>query len=619
MMLQTPLNLRFTLYLLTKMGLIFGVMLLTSTSSAQSSQSTRVAFLADIHLQDVYGDFGQESFKGVWHPSSEKFATIRTMQSQLNSTRLFNENYFALSQALENLGNEGIKLVVLPGDFTDDGQPMNVRALRQILDQYTAKYEMRFFITTGNHDPVSPFGKEDSKSDFMGEKGQEIQISSNHRDSNGSINSFVSSEIKNWGYYEICEELKGHGFHPSSADIFWTHPFQKINYEEYSFEKALLNSQLEKRIYLEQSSDWMIPDASYLVEPVAGLWLLALDANVYSHVGDVSVLDSASWKGSSIGFNLASRAKQYQLDWIKTISQEAKKRDKILISFSHYPLVDFHDGASQNMKSLFGESKHQLARVPAEDVSTLYANAGIQVHFAGHMHINDTGILQTEGKNRLVNIQVPSLAAFPPAYKIMSLLDSQTISIQTQTLKSVRNFDKFFDLYQMEHAWLGGDQTPGNWSSEILLSKDYLSFTRFHLRELIRLRFLKSDWPDSLGNLVRMISTSQIEEWRESTPKNSPKILNRIIDSSSHITGNSDLLEDFYLLKNGGDLGAAYIPATRLAIYRSLLHREKNQVYFDSLSSQFGDFLEIMGQLSTGFPSENLEINLGNMEVKKLD
>ena len=111
---------------------------------AQSGLNTKVAFLADIHLQDVYGDFQSPEFKGVFNPKTGKYATIRSMESQLNSTRLFNENYFALKEALEDLREKGIKLVALPGDFTDDGQPMNVIALRKILDEYASTWNAVF-------------------------------------------------------------------------------------------------------------------------------------------------------------------------------------------------------------------------------------------------------------------------------------------------------------------------------------------------------------------------------------------------------------------------------------------------------------------------------------------
>lgn len=146
-----------------------------STLLAQS-EKIEVAFLSDIHLQDVYAELHSPDFKGIFHPKTGKHATIRSMKSQLNSTRLFNENYFAFIQALEDLKNKGIQLVVLPGDFTDDGQPMNVLALQRILDNYAGKYGMRFFLTTGNHDPVKPFGGIGGKKDFLAADGSEQAV-----------------------------------------------------------------------------------------------------------------------------------------------------------------------------------------------------------------------------------------------------------------------------------------------------------------------------------------------------------------------------------------------------------------------------------------------------------
>jgi hypothetical protein len=60
-----------------------------------------VAFMADVHFQDVYGDLKSGSFKGV-PTANGMFATIRTMYAQLTSTRLFNENYFAFRAALDD-------------------------------------------------------------------------------------------------------------------------------------------------------------------------------------------------------------------------------------------------------------------------------------------------------------------------------------------------------------------------------------------------------------------------------------------------------------------------------------------------------------------------------------
>ena len=57
------------------------------------------------------------------------------------------------------------------------------------------------------------------------------------------------------------------------------------------------------------------------------------------------------------------------LDWVRKVCREAKKRDKILITFSHFPMVEFYDDASPEIRKLFGDDKMELHRVPAEEVA----------------------------------------------------------------------------------------------------------------------------------------------------------------------------------------------------------------------------------------------------------
>ena len=134
--------------------------------------SLQIAVMADVHFQDVYGKFKATSFKGVENPSNHKMATIRTMASQLKSTRIFNENYFAFLTALDDIVARGIKLVILPGDFLDDGQPIHIRGLKEILHRYTKNYGIQFFLITGNHDVVEPFTHKAGKIDFLGINGK---------------------------------------------------------------------------------------------------------------------------------------------------------------------------------------------------------------------------------------------------------------------------------------------------------------------------------------------------------------------------------------------------------------------------------------------------------------
>ncbi|MHA7128956.1 metallophosphoesterase [Algoriphagus namhaensis] len=585
------------------------------TSKSQQTDSSKIAFVADIHLQDVYGDFQSSDFEGVYNPKSGQWATIRTMDSQLKSTRLFNENYFALLSTLEDLREKGVRLVALPGDFTDDGQPMNVLALKSILKNYTERYGMRFFITTGNHDPVSPFGSPDGKVDFMGPKGENQAVFS-ERTTTENNGMALSPVLKNWGYFQIFQALEDFGFGPNEEDLFWTHPFVDLDYENYEFSEAKRNSAMQNRMYQDPESGFLLPDASYLLEPVPGIWLLALDANVFSYTGEPSAMDSLAWRGSSVGFNLAAQSKSHQLTWIKSISKEANQRGKTLISFSHYPLVDFHEHSSDQMKELFGPSKFQLTRIPTRETSQRYAEAGIRVHLAGHMHLNDTGQLPVSDSVQLINIQVPSLAAFPPAYKTIQIKNQRTMHIQTHLLRKVDRFDEFFDLYRMEHQWLSQQDHPKPWNLSILEVEDYLDYTRLHLQELIRLRFLDSDWPKDLGLLTKGISTEQLEEWLSARPKDRDLLLHQIKKKVLAENQEGPLMEDFYLIKNGGDLGTDQLPKKRLELYQSLTRKNLPKCK-DPLAQQFSSFLEILGSLSRGLPSDDFFIDLQSLSISK--
>ena len=131
-------------------------------------------------------------------------------------------------------------------------------------------------------------------------------------------------------------------------------------------------------------------------------------------------------------------------------------------------MVDFNDDASSHIASLMGPKQMQLERVPVEDVAQIFADAGLKVHFGGHMHINDTGIRTTKRDNTLVNIQVPSLAAYIPAYKLLTIKGNNIMEIETIVIDSVPRFNEFFDLYKEEHAYLESIGTHGIWNKDIL-------------------------------------------------------------------------------------------------------------------------------------------------------
>ncbi|WP_419213977.1 metallophosphoesterase [Maribacter sp. X9] len=581
----------------------------------------KIAFVADVHFADVYPNLEgiPENILPVLE-NGEK-VLIRSMAAQLHSTRLFNENYFAFKAALDDAVKRGIKLIVLPGDFSDDGQPLHLKGLNKLMSSYVQNQGVSFFMINGNHDPTRPFGKDGGKNDFLGNNGMAQPIMSQNgmyrSDLKKESPTLVLEDIKEWGYEGIVEELKMHGFFPNEKYVYWETPFSRYNYENYDFESAIAASSLDKRTYNLDSIARMLPDVSYLVEPVKGIWLLALDANVY-----VPKPDGTGFNGAGIGYNEVLLHKKYLIDWTEKLVKEAKRLGKTLIAFSHYPMIDFNDGATAEMKALFGENSFQAYRVPSEEVGRIFADLGLKVHVGGHMHLNDTGIMTTKKGNTLVNIQTPSLAAYPPGYKIMTIKENEGISIETIALDSVPNFTTFFDLYKMEHGFLESNFSEGLWDASILTSETYIEFANTHLKELVRLRFLPSDWPNGLKEqfvnisgwqlLIRAYSKNGNGDEPISLKLSENKILkllkkNQLTKSDFESWSGQDLIFDFYRFRNADQLALKDVEQKRLRAYKFLFNALMENIENTSLI-QLQQFVRIFQKQMNGDPAIDFNI-----------
>lgn len=590
----------------------------------KADENIRVAFMSDVHLQDIYGVFSDTDYKGVMNPVTRKYNTIRTMEAQLHSTRLFNENYFAFLAALDDAVKKGIKIIALPGDFSDDGQPMNVRALSKILKEYAQKHNITFLITTGNHDPVRPFEGEAGKKDFLGEGGRQQAIFSRKGFSlKGELEPVITQDIKTWGYDGIINELSEFGFFPQNKFLYWETPFSNYGYENYTLEKALNASTLSKRQY-NISEKLKLPDVSYLVEPQEGLWLLAIDANVYVPKQDNDSVSKKpeNYHGASIGYNNVLSHKRHLIQWVEEVAKEAEKRGKTLIAFSHYPMVEFNDGTSEMKKAVFGSNKMQLQRVPIQEVAESFANAGLKVHFGGHMHINDTGIHKTEKGNSLINIQTPSLAAYPSAYKILTLQSNKVLEVETIPLISVPRFKELFPLYEEEHDYLTQQNKNLIWSRDILNANTYQEYITWHLKELIRLRFMPNDWPDILNEqfahgtgrdlLIKALKDGD-------SLKISEKLLaSKLTFEDFDAWNGNDLIFDYYRLHNGDHLALKDIGTKRIRQYKILLD-QLSQTEMLKSKNLIRNFAQIFQKQFKGAPSSHFKIHLETAQVIDLE
>src|SRR5690606_15674634 len=91
-------------------------------------------------------------------------------------------------------------------------------------------------------------------------------------------------------------------------------------------------------------------DASYLVEPIDGLWLLSLDANVYrpNNKAAVDAGAPAFSDCTDVGRNAVLTDKPHLLAWAADVAQRARQAGKRLLAFSHYPVVDPLNGSGED-------------------------------------------------------------------------------------------------------------------------------------------------------------------------------------------------------------------------------------------------------------------------------
>jgi 3',5'-cyclic AMP phosphodiesterase CpdA len=596
-----------------------------SQKQVPNLQDVQIAFMADVHLQDVYGEFQDSDYKGIQNPGNGRYTFARTMEAQLKSTRIFNENYFAFLAALNDVVEKGIKYVVLPGDFSDDGQPVNVRGLKTILDEYTEKYGIHFLATTGNHDPVRPFSMPAGKKDFLGEGGKPQAIMSESGmyipQTSEENQVVITSDIRKMGYKEIVHTLGNFGFFPKKEDVYWETPFTNYVYDNYSFDEAVKQSQIKDRSYSIPPFNSTVPDVSYLVEPEKGLWFLSIDANVYipKNRAELNPENPTNYEGSSTGYTNVLTHKKHLINWVKKVTGEAEKQGKTLIVFSHYPMIDFNDDASTNIKNLMGEGKIQLHRVPEENVARIFADAGIKLHFDGHMHINDTGVKRTKKGNMLVNVQVPSLAAYIPAYKILTVKSSELMEIETVVLDSVPRFWELFPLYEQEYVFLQSSRASNIWNKDILQAESYHEFTNWHLKELVRLRFLQDDWPSDFKDFLMNATGKDLLVFADSS-KITPSINTHSFESWTGF----DMIFDFYRLRSADKLAIQDIGMDRIQQYqlivKSFLGSGKTEAFKnEKLRNDFSEFATLFHHFMNGAPADHFQVDLNRGEIIDLN
>jgi 3',5'-cyclic AMP phosphodiesterase CpdA len=466
----------------------------------------RIAVIADAHLHDMHADFGQGAGP-VLRPASDV----------VKSTRVFNETGPVLRHVLRDIAARGIRHVVLLGDLTDDGQPAMLDALQRILDE-ARPWGLTFWAVPGNHDLFADTGRHRTRRMVNAAGDHDLFTSDPGRHDPTAQRVVVTPRMRCPGQPEGL--LPRAGFFGNPVGLHWETPFGR-------------DPAPETRQYPIRSDDGTVErhlmDASYLAEPAPGVWLLMIDANVWVPFGRNRPVGEGDFADATeAGWPAMLRHKAFVVAWMREVAVRAREQGKRLLTFSHYPVIDPFADSRAAEDALLGQTM-MARRSPGSAVARALAETGIGVHFSGHLHLNATA-RYAGPEGWLVDVAVPSLAAFPAAFKIVTIGD--TVQVQT---------DGAGDM-----PMPAGVAYPG-----VLAGHDsYGGFLAAHARHLVGRRFLRREWPADLAAAVPGRTLADMG-----------------VAGGEGIAALT-VIEDWHLLRMGGPFGCDLIPPDRLALYR---------------------------------------------------
>jgi 3',5'-cyclic AMP phosphodiesterase CpdA len=357
-----------------------------------------VAVIADAHRASLAADSGAPGIlrngRRVW---------LCPWQDVASGTRAVNESPAVFEAALACIADRGIRQVVLLGDLTDAGQTGAAADLLRRLAHWRDRAGTVFHALPGNHDMWGTAGKH-TATRVMTERGATL-LTSDPRLAGAQAGAILSASLRIPGQADAMRSYAGLGFFRRPGDLHWESPFGP-------------DDRLPARRVPMRAADGSVThrmiDASYLIEPLPGLWLLMLDANVW--VPRPGIADPTRKRAfldpSDQGWAAVLAHRPYLAGWIADVADRARAGGKVLVALSHYPVCDPFGPSGSGLGHL-GEAA-LARRAPPPGVAQALAAAGLTLHLAGHLHAR--GMAQAHG---LTDVAVPSPVAWPPGFAVL--------------------------------------------------------------------------------------------------------------------------------------------------------------------------------------------------------
>lgn len=214
--------------------------------------------------------------------------------------------------------------------------------------------------------------------------------------------------------YVICgnhdvnnpDAMKFEGDSKEPVDTIQPDDFRKL-YGEFGYDEALIRDSVS---------------LSYVAEPVAGLWLLAIDST-----------DSAdNFKNGTPNVN--GRLSQARVDWIENALIEARNKGKSVIAMTHHGIIEHYAGQEKYFGDYLLDDKDEIA--------TMLVKYGVRTVFTGHYHANDITQKDFDGKT-LFDVETGSLVTWPNSFRHVQIKDNiMNVSVSMVTeLSGVSDFE----------------------------------------------------------------------------------------------------------------------------------------------------------------------------------
>jgi hypothetical protein len=150
----------------------------------------------------------------------------------------------------------------------------------------------------------------------------------------------------------------------------------------------------------------------------------------------------------------------------------------------------------------------------------------------------------------------------------------------------------------------------------------------WHLKELVRLRFIPSEWPEDITKYLLEHNFKEILELA-TFPTNQDQVTDQKASETQQISNTYlenwtglDLIEDLYRLRGADALAIRDIGPERLQAYEFMIHEVfQNQLQLENgtaIQQQILNLIQILNRFLNGEPSDTFSINIKTGTIEDL-